>query len=99
MARVAHVLVVLGVAGQRERVMPADRVAHHLHQGAHVLVVELPEQPGLGVGVPRQVARGGGVQAALVSLGEPPRVERQEVGALAALDVDHLDVLARLHLV
>jgi hypothetical protein len=98
-ARVAHVLVVLGVAGQRERVVPADRVAHHLHERAHVLVVELAEQPGLGVGVPHQVAGGGGVQPALVSLGEPLGVEREEVGALPALDVDDLDVLARLHLV
>ncbi len=99
MAGIAHVLVVLGVARQGERVMPADRVAHHLHQRAHVLVVELPEQPRLGVGVPHQVAGGGGVQAALGPFGQPGGMEGQEVGALTALDVDDLDVLARLHLV
>ena len=98
-ARVAHVLVVLGVAGQRERVVPAHGVAHHLDQRAHVLVEELAGQPRLRVRVTHQVAGGGRVQAPLHAVVEPPRVERQEVRALAALDVDDLDVLAGLDLV
>ena len=98
-ARVAHVLVVLGVAGQRERVVPADGVPHHLHQRAHVLVEELAEQSRLRVGVPGQVAGRGGVQAALGSVDQLAGAEREEVGALPALDVDHLDVLAGLDLV
>ncbi len=77
----------------------ADGVPHHLHQRAHVLVEELAEQSRLRVGVPGQVAGRGGVQAAFGSAGQLPGAEREEVGALAALDVDHLDVLAGLDLV
>jgi hypothetical protein len=44
-------------------------------------------------------AGGERVQAALDALVELPPAEGQEVGALAALDVDHLDELARLDLV
>jgi hypothetical protein len=93
------VLVVLGVAGQREGVVPADGVPDHLDQRAHVLVEELAEQARLRVGAAHQVARRGGVQAALRAVGEPAAVKGQEIRALPAGHVDDLDVLARLDLV
>ena len=42
--RVAQVLVVLGLAGEREHVVAADGVLHHLHQRVMVDVVELRVQ-------------------------------------------------------
>ncbi len=98
-AEVAHVLVVLRVARQREGVVPADGVADDLDQRLLVGVVELPVQPRLRVRVPHQRACRRRVEAALVPRLELLRVEGQEVGALAALHVDHLDVLAGPHLV
>ena len=91
---VAEVLVVLGLAGERERVVAADGVAHHLDQRVHVEVVELAVQAGLGVGVAHQRSGHGGVEAALDAAFELGPVEGEEVRALLALDVDDLDVLA-----
>ena len=79
--------------------MAADRVADDLDQRLEVVVEELGVEPGGGVRVPHQRTRGGRVEAALLALLQLRRAEREEVGALPSLDVDHLDVLARLHLV
>ena len=99
MARVPHVLVVLRVAGEGERVVPAHRVADHLDEGIHVGVVELPGQPRCRVRVTHQRPRHRGVEAAFDPVVELVPVEREEVRALLALDVDHLDELAGLDLV
>ena len=99
MAEVAHVLVVLRRTGKGEGVVTADRVADDLDQRNLVLVVELPEQAGLGVGVAHQRARGRRVETAFLPCLQLVCVEGEEVGALPAPDVDHLDVLARLDLV
>ncbi len=98
-ARVAHVLVVLRRAGQREAVVPADRVLHDLHERIHVHVEALAIQPRLRIGRAHQRPRRRRVQAALDPVLQLARVERQEVRALAPLDVDDLDVLARLDLI
>ena len=62
---VAGVLVVLRRAGEAERVVAPDGVADDLHERVHVLVVELPVQPGHGVRVAHERARRRGVEAAL----------------------------------
>ena len=98
-AGVPHVLVVLRVAGERERVVPPHRVADDLDERIHVGVVELPRQPRRRVRVAHQRPRHGRVEPAFDPVVELAPVERQEVRALLALDVDHLDELAGLHLV
>ena len=99
MAGIAHVLVVLPRAGEREGVVAPDRVAHDLDQRVHVDVVELPLEPGQRVGLTHQRAGGRRIEAALDAVLELGPVEREEVGALLALDVDDLDELAGSHLV
>ena len=99
MTGVAEVLVVLGLARERERVVAADRVADDLDERLHVEVVELPVQAGLRVGVAHQRPRDGRVESALDAGLQLAGVEGQEVRALLALDVDHLDVLAGADLV
>ena len=96
---VAGVLVVLRRAGQAERVVAPDGVAHDLHERVHVLVVELPVQPGHGVCVAHERPRRRGVEPALEAPLQLLLVEGEEVRALAALDVEHLDVLALADLV
>ena len=96
---VAGVLVVLRRAGEPERVVAADGVAHDLDQRVLVDVVELPVQAGHRVRVAHDRARGGGVEPALEAALELAGVEGEEVRALAALHVEHLDVLALAHLV
>ena len=51
-AEVAHVFVVLGVAGEGEGVVAADGVADDLDERHLVLVEELPVQARLRIGVP-----------------------------------------------
>ena len=99
MPEVAHVLVVLGGAGEAEGVVPADRVAHDLDEWLEVVVEELGVEPGRRVGVAHQRAGRRRVEAALLPGLQLRRAEGEEVGALASADVDHLDVLAGLHLV
>ena len=79
--------------------MPAHRVADHLDERIHVGVVELPGQPRCRVRVAHERPRDRGVEAAFDPVVELVPVEREEVRALLALDVDHLDELARLDLV
>ena len=99
MAEVAHVLVVLRRAGEPERVVPPDRVADDLDERLEIVVEELRVEARLGVRAPHQRPGGGRVEPALLARLQLPGVEREEVGALASLDVDDLDVLPRLHLV
>ncbi len=99
MAEVAHVLVVLGRAGEAERVVAADGVTDDLDERLEVVVEELGVEPGGGVRVAHQRPRGRCVEAALLAFLKLRCAEREEVGALATLDVDHLDVLTGLHLV
>ena len=96
---VAHVLVVLRGAGEAEGVVAADRVADDLDERLEVVVEELRVEAGGGVGVAHQRARGRRVEAALLAVLQLRGAEGEEVGALAPSHVDHLDVLARLHLV
>ena len=96
---IAHVLVVLGRAGEREGVVAPDGVAHDLHERIHVDVVELALQARGRVRVAHQRSRGHAVEAALDAALELGAVEGEEVRALPALDVDDLDVLALAHLV
>ena len=99
MAEVAHVLVVLGRTGEGEGVVTADGVADDLDERHLILVVELPEQSGLRVRVAHQRARRRRVETAFLPGLELLRMKGEEVRALTALGVDHLDVLAGLHLV
>ena len=99
MARVALVLVVLGRAGEAERVVAPDRVANDLDQRVLVDVVELPMEAGLRVCLAHERAGRRRVEPAFEPVLELAPVERQEVGALFPLDVDHLDELAGAHLV
>ena len=98
-AEVAHVLVVLGGAGEAEGVVAADRVADDLDERLEVVVEELRVEAGGRVRVPHQRARRRRVEAALLALLQLRGAEGEEVGALAAAHVDHLDVLAGLDLV
>ena len=67
-AEVAHVLVVLGRAGEAEGVVAADGVAHDLDERLEIVVEELGVESGRGVGVPHQRARRRRVEAALLAL-------------------------------
>ena len=98
-AEVAHVLVVLRGAGEAEGVVAADRVADDLDERLEVVVEELGVEAGRRVGVAHQRARRRRVEAALLAFLQLRGAEGEEVGALAAAHVDHLDVLAGLHLV
>ena len=98
-ARVAPVLVVLGRTREAEGVVAADRVADDLDERILVDVVELPLQTWHRVRLAHERARGRRVEPALEPRLELPAMEREEVGALLALDVDHLDELACAHLV
>ncbi len=99
MARVAHVLVVLGGAGEGEGVVASDRVAHDLHERVHVDVVELPLEARLRVRLAHEAPRRRRIEAALEPSLQLLSVKGQEVRALLPLHVDHLDELARSHLV
>ena len=99
MTGVAPVLVVLGRAGEAEGVVAADRVSHDLDQRILVDVVELPLQPGLWIRLAHERASRRRIEPALPSRLELAPVEREEVRALLALDVDDLDELACAHLV
>ena len=79
--------------------MAADGVADDLDERVHVDVVELPLEAGLRVGLAHEAPRRRRVEAALEPALELRAVEREEVRALLPLDVDHLDELARSHLV
>ena len=79
--------------------MAADGVADDLDERVHVDVVELPLEPRLRVRLAHQRAGRRRVEPALDPALELAAVEGEEVGALLPLDVDHLDVLARAHLV
>ena len=98
-AGVAGVLVVARRAGEPERVVAADRVAHHLHERVHVHVEELAEEARLRIGRAHQRAGSHAVHAALETVLQLVLVEGQEVRALAPAHVDHLDELALAHLV
>ncbi|ODA65903.1 hypothetical protein A7A08_03216 [Methyloligella halotolerans] len=97
MARIAHILVILGVAGQHERVVAADRVLDHLHERLLGLVVVFGMQARAGRSRAHQRMGGGGVEAVLDAALQGFRIEGQEVGALTALHVDDLDIVAGLH--
>jgi hypothetical protein len=98
-AEVAHVLVVLRRAGQPECVVATHGVADDFHERLEVVVEELRVEARLRVRAAHQRAGRGRVEPALLAGLQLPGVERQEVGALPALDVDDLDVLAGPHLV
>src|SRR5690606_24603875 len=51
MARIANVVIVFGVAGQREGVVTPAGVLHDLHQRLEVLVVIFGVRPGNGMGM------------------------------------------------
>ena len=93
-ARIAHVLVEFGVAGERERVVAADRVLHDLDQRLHVLVEAFGRQAGGGIAEAGQAPRRRRVERKLLALVELAGGKALEIGALAAGDVDDLDVFA-----
>ena len=79
MARIAHVGVILGSAGQGKCVVAADGVAYYFNQRLHVLVKELGVQTGPGIGNTHQGSRGGGVQPALETPLQLAAAKSQEV--------------------
>ena len=101
MAEVAHVLVVLGRAGERERVVAADGVADDLDERLEVdWSKNLRVEPGLRVRVAHQRAGRGRVEAALApGLRACAAWKARKSEHWRPSDVDDLDVLARLHLV
>ena len=96
---VAEVLVVARGAREQERVVSPDRVPDHLDEDVHVEVEELRVEARLRERVAHQRPGDRRVEAALDAVLELPAMEREEVRALLALDVDDLDVLAGLDLV
>ncbi len=68
MARIAHVVIVLGRAGQAEGVVPQAGVLHDLHQRLHILVVVFGHQPGARIGLAHEGSRRGDVKATLDAL-------------------------------
>ena len=99
MARIALILVVLGRTGEAEGVVTADRVADDLDERILIDVVELPLQAGHRVGLAHERACRRRIETSLDTRLELDAIEREEVGALLALDVDDLDELPRAHLV
>ena len=99
MARVANLLVVLGVARRVEGVVAAHRVVDDLHHRLEVVREVLGVEARHRVAGAHEAAGGGGVQHSLHAVFQPGGVEALEVRALPSLHVDDLDELAGLHLV
>ena len=99
MAGVADIVVVLRRAGEVEAVVPAHRVLDDLDRRLEVRVEQLREESRRRICRAHENAGRGGIDIALHATVEPGRRERLEVRALAALDVENLDVLALAHLV
>jgi hypothetical protein len=98
-AGIAHVLVVLRLAGEREHVVAADGVAHDLHERVHVDVVVLAVDAGRRHGGAHQRAGRDAIDPALEPALELVAVEGEEIRALLPAHVDDLDELALAHLV
>ena len=99
MPEVPLVLVVLARAGETERVVAADGVAHDLDERLEVDGEELRVETRLRIHAPHQRPGGGRVEPSLHPGLQLRTVKGEEVGALSAPHVDDLDVLALLHLV
>ncbi len=95
MSKIAHVFVILRGAGEIETVVAPDGVADHLHQRLHVLIEELREQTGAGIGHSHKGAGRGRIQPPLHAPIKLPAIEHEEIGALATGHVDNLDVFPR----
>ena len=93
-AGIADVVIVFRRAGHGEGIVAADGVLHHLDQGDPLLIVVFRVQAGHGIGMAHQRARGGDVERVLDAAVEFAGVKALEIGALAAFDVDDLDVVA-----
>ena len=94
---IADVVVIFGGAGEREGVVAAARVLHHLDQRLHVLVVIFRMQAGHRVARAHQRAGRRHVERMIAPLVQLARRKALEVGALAAVDVDDLEIVAGLH--
>ena len=95
MTRISGIFVIFGRTGEREGVVPADGVTHHLDQRPHVFIVIFGMEPGTRKGRAHQGAGRRGVEPLLDAIGQGCRIEGQEVRTLPAFDVDDLDVVAR----
>ncbi len=96
MAGIADVVIIFRRAGQREGVMAAAGVLHHLDQRLHVLVVVFRVQAGHRIARAHQRPRRRHVERMVLALVELARRKALEVGALAPVYVDDLDVVAGL---
>ena len=74
--------------------MAAYGVAHLLDKRLHVLVEGLGVEARVGIALPHQRARGGDIERTLQSLVKSARLKALEVCALAAGDVDDLNIFA-----
>ena len=93
---IADVVVIFCRAGEREGVVAAACVLHDLDQRLHVLVVIFRVQAGHRIARAHQRARRRHVERMVLAAVELARRKTLEVGALPAVDVDDLDVVAGL---
>ena len=95
-AGIADVVVIFRRAGEREGVVAAAGVLHHLDQRLHVLVVIFRMQAGHRIARAHQRARRRHVERMVAALVQLARRKALEVGALAAVDIDDLEIVAGL---
>ena len=96
MAGIADVVIILLRAGHREGVVPPAGVLNDLDQRQHFLIVIFRMQARHGIGMAHEGARRRHVQRMLDPLVQFGGRETFEIGALAAIDILNLDVVARL---
>ncbi len=95
MTGIADVVVIFGRASERECIVPAASVLHHLDQRLHVLVVIFRMQAWHRIARTHQRAGRRHVERMVASLVELARRKALEVGALAPVDIDDLQIVAR----
>ena len=93
-AGIPDVIIVFRSAGHGEGVMAADGVLHHFDQRHPILIVVFRMKARHGIGMAHQRAAGGYVQRMLNALVEFAGIKALEISALAAFDIDDLNVVA-----
>ena len=96
MAGIADVVIVLGGAGQREGIMPPAGILNDLDQRHKVLIEVFRMQTGQRIGMAHGAAGGGDIKRMFDALVELAGREALKIGALAAVDIDDLQIVPGL---
>ena len=95
-AGIADIVVILGGTGQRKGIVAPAGVLDHLNQRLHLLVIVFRVQTRHRIGMAHQCPGGGHVQRMGNALVQLARGETLEIGALAPVHIEDLDIVAGL---